>query len=102
MRARFIISWIAGGLVFASPVQAQITVDVSKITCDQFTTFAVADPRDIAIWLSGYYHGKTNSPILESQKFKENYEKLKSACFNPENRHLPVLQVVEMLFGKNK
>jgi acid stress chaperone HdeB len=102
MCARFIIFWIAGTLALASAAHAQVTIDVSKITCDQFTAFAVADPRDIAIWLSGYYHGKNDNPILESQQFKANYEKLKSACFNPENRQLPVLQVIEKLFGKNK
>jgi len=32
-------------------------VDVSKITCDQFATYKIANPEYIAIWLNGYYHG---------------------------------------------
>ena len=44
-------------LLATSPVRAQVTVDVATITCDQFLVFSVADPRDVSIWLSGYYHG---------------------------------------------
>ena len=33
-------------------------IEVSKITCEQYLGFSVADPRDINIWLSGYYTGK--------------------------------------------
>ena len=53
---------IAVGLIFAletvPAVRAQVTVDVSKITCDQFNGYKVTNPKNIAIWLSGYYHGK--------------------------------------------
>ena len=83
------------GLLAISPARAQVTVDVAKITCDQYLTFKVADPRDIAIWLSGYYHGKSGSMVLEPQTLRENAEKLKSACFNPANAGVPVIQVIE-------
>jgi hypothetical protein len=39
----------------ATAGHAQVTIDVSKITCEQYLGFKVADPRDIGIWLSGYY-----------------------------------------------
>lgn len=81
--------------LLAAPVaRAQVTVDVSKITCDQFLGFSVADPRDIAIWLSGYYHGKQGITLLEPQTLKQNAEKLKTACFQKANTNLPVMQVI--------
>ena len=83
------------GLVAIAPARAQVTVDVAKITCDQFLTFKVADPRDIAIWLSGYYHGKSGGMVLEPQTLRQNAEKLKTACFNPANAGLPVIQIIE-------
>ena len=83
-----------------SPVRAQVTVDVAKITCNQYLSFSVADPRDIAIWLSGYYHGKSGSAVLEPQTLKQNADKLKSACFEPQNANLPVMQVIEKAIGK--
>ncbi len=83
------------GLVMIAPARAQVTVDVGKITCNQYLGFKVADPRDIAIWLSGYYHGKTNSMILEPQTLRQNADALKNACFQPGNGDLPVIQVIE-------
>ena len=82
-------------LLAAPAARAQVTVDVSKITCEQFLGFSVADPRDIAIWLSGYYHGKQGITVLEPQTLKQNAEKLKTACFKRDNSKLPVMQVIE-------
>lgn len=86
----------------APSVRAQVTVDVAKITCDQYLTFSVTDPRNIAIWLSGYYHGRKGSTVVEPQEFKENADKLKTACFEKANAGLPVMQVVEKLLGYGK
>jgi hypothetical protein len=83
----------------APSVRAQVTVDVAKITCDQYLTFSVTDPRNIAIWLSGYYHGRKGSTVVEPQEFKENVDKLKTACFEKANAGLPVMQVIEKHLG---
>ena len=37
-----------------STAQAQVTIDVSKITYKQFRSYAITDPNNIALWLSGY------------------------------------------------
>jgi hypothetical protein len=64
--------WPAGlaglGLAFSFPLRAQTTIEVDTITCDQFLSFRVADPVQIAISLSGYYHGLKHDPKLESCK----------------------------------
>jgi hypothetical protein len=92
-----VIAWLA-----AQPLRAQVTVDVAKITCDQYLTFSVTDPRNIAIWLSGYYHGRKGSTLVEPEEFKENVEKLKTACFDKANAGLPVMQVIEKHLGYGK
>ena len=33
-------------------------LDISTVTCDQFIKYKVADPKLIAVWLNGYFHGK--------------------------------------------
>jgi acid stress chaperone HdeB len=94
LMAKRIILALAASLV-ASSASAQVTIDVSKITCNQYLQFTVADPRDIAIWLSGYYHGKDGSTVLQVQEFKQNVDKLKSACFLRENADRLVMEVIE-------
>ena len=80
-------------------VHAQVTIEVSKITCDQYLGFSVADPRDINIWLSGYYHGQQGSTAFEPQRLKEMADKLQRACFLNENSKLPVIQVIKKILG---
>ena len=59
---------------------AQVTVDVSKITCEQYILFTVADPKDIAMWLSGYYNAKRNNTVLDTQEFREHGKKVMDYC----------------------
>lgn len=52
--------------------QAQETLDVTKITCKQFVSGEITDPRAITIWFSGFFHGMRNNTILDkSALFKE-------------------------------
>jgi len=45
---------------------AQVTIDVAKITCNQFATYKIADPENIALWLSGYHNGKHGVNLEDS------------------------------------
>ena len=83
--------------IFASTAQAQVTIDISKITCEQFRSYAITDPNNIAIWLSGYYNGRRNNTIIKVESFKENLGKLKDYCIT--NPKVTVMQAVEVLLG---
>jgi acid stress chaperone HdeB len=94
----------ASGLIFvlntAAPAWAQVTIDVSKITCDQFTLYKVTSPDNIAIWLSGYYSGKRNSTIVDTQGLAANAKKVTDYCIR--NPQIPVMQAVETVLGIGK
>ena len=60
--------------------RAQVTLDVSKITCEQYTGHKVTNPQNIAIWVSGYYHGKRGSTTLDTQGLVANARKLQTYC----------------------
>lgn len=85
-----------------SLAHAQVTIEVSKITCKQYLAFSVGDPRDVNIWLSGYYHGKQGITAFEPQQLKGNAEKLRGACLLSENSNLPVMQVIEKALAPGK
>lgn len=40
----------------ATVAKAQVTLDVTKITCGQFAAYKITNPKYIAVWVSGYYH----------------------------------------------
>ena len=100
MKPKIIIPSLMLVCLTISAAQAQVTIDVSKITCEQFRGFAITDPNNIALWLSGYYNGQRGNTIIEPQSLKENVEKLKDYCIT--NPKVPVMQAVETVLGKGK
>lgn len=76
---------------------AQVTVDVAKITCDQFTLYKITDPKNIAIWLSGYYHGLHKTTTIDTQALAANLRKITDYCnLKPQET---VFQAVQTVFG---
>src|SRR5262245_33984384 len=83
-----------------SAAQAQVSIDVAKISCDQFTGYRITDPKNIAIWLSGFYSGKRDNMVIDTQVFNENYVKLRDFCIT--NPSVSVVQAVQRLFGTGR
>jgi hypothetical protein len=80
--------------------QAQVTLEVSKITCEQYNAYKITNPQNIAIWVNGYYHGKRGDVTLDTQRLVENARKLRDYCRR--NRETLVLEAVETLFAKDR
>jgi len=85
-----------------SAARAQVTVDVTKINCDQFVHHKISEPRLIAAWFSGYYNAKRNNRVLDLQTFEENMSKVTNYCSDEKNFKVPVMKAVEQVFGKSK
>jgi hypothetical protein len=91
------------GLILAvesGPARAQVTLDVSKITCDQFAGYKITNPQNIAIWLNGFYNGKRGNTILDTQGLAANAKKLQDYCIR--NPQALVMQAVETLMATDK
>src|SRR5271157_2999190 len=74
-----------GFLVTPSLAHGQVTIDVSKVTCDQFAQARVGDPRTTAVWLNGYYNGKTGSTTVDTQESEAIFAKLMNFCRSEDN-----------------
>jgi acid stress chaperone HdeB len=87
-------------LATAPAARAQVTLDVAKITCDQFTGYKITNPQNIAIWLSGYHSGMRGNTVIDTQDLNANARKLQDYCLlNPQT---PVMQAVDTLLGARK
>ena len=102
---------VLSSIVFATvSAQAQVSIDFSKITCDEyvhdaiptsdFISFSALGPLPfearsmlsrwlIANWLSGYYHAKRNNWIIDSESFEDNVSKLTNYCWG-----LPLIIII--------
>jgi HdeA/HdeB family len=92
---------VLSSIVFApASTKAQVVVDVSKITCDQFVHAKIATPLYLAAWLSGYYNAKRNNRIVDLQALEENMNKVQNYCYDEKNFKVPVMKAVEQVLGK--
>jgi acid stress chaperone HdeB len=82
------------------PAWAQVTLDVAKITCEQLRSYRITRPENIAIWLSGYHHGKRGDTTLDTQRLVADARKLQTYCGR--NPQTSVMQAVEALFAKDR
>ena len=82
-------------MVGSSPLGAQVTLDVSKLTCEQFATYKVTNPKYLAVWLSGYDHGRRGDVIIDMQQLVANTEKLETYCLK--NPDVPMMQAAETI-----
>ena len=84
-------------LVFSVNSEAQVVVDVSKITCDQFATYKIENPEYIAIWLSGYYHGTRGDMKVDIQTLSADAKKVEVYCLSKPD--VPLVQAVKTVLG---
>jgi acid stress chaperone HdeB len=102
MRCMRVVSAFMFAFASVASAQAQVTVDVSKITCSQYAFSKIANPRLIAAWLSGYYHAQRNSTDVDQQNLEANIDKLQNYCQDPKNAKVPVMRAIEQALGLSK
>ena len=72
MKSSFILLAMLISVFGISAVRAQETIDVAKITCDQFLAGRVTDSRTLSIWLSGYYNGTRHNTVVDVSAFQKH------------------------------
>jgi acid stress chaperone HdeB len=90
------------GTIFVMPTtaSAQMTINVTKITCDQFLAGKVADSRSVTIWMSGYYHGMTRNTVLDVNALQQDSQAVMDYCIS--HPKVILMDAVTTLFGKKK
>jgi acid stress chaperone HdeB len=75
---------------------AQVTIDISKVTCEQFLGYKIINPNDIAMWLSGYYNAQRGNTTIDIETLAAQKSQLQDYCLR--NLKVPVMQAIDTLF----
>ena len=100
MRILCVAAGMLLALAVAPPARAQVTLDMAKITCDQFTGYKITNPQNIAIWLSGYHSGMRGDTVIDTQALLAKARELQDYCLR--NPQTPVMQAADTLLGARK
>jgi hypothetical protein len=97
MKTRFLLS--AALLMFLWPLgaNAQLTLDITKVTCRQYLTGGLIPTRSMTLWLSGYYDGKRNATTVDIGSVEPNASKLEDYCGGHQDEM--VMKAIETVFG---
>ena len=97
-RATLTACKLLGALILVSVAQAQVTIDISRITCDQFLGYRTIHPDEIAMWLSGYYNGQRGNTTIDTETLNAQKRGLQEYCLR--NLNVPIMQAIERLLHK--
>jgi len=85
-------------LVGLQAVQAQVTIDITKITCDQFLAGQLTDANTLSKWLSGYVNGERHKTLVDPLSLRAS--DLITYCIT--HTDMPVLDAARNLVGADK
>jgi hypothetical protein len=101
MKSTCILLAMSISIFGSATAQAQMTVDVAKITCRQFLLGHVGgSTRSVANWLSGYYNGKRGNTVIEVGSMQTNVRDLERYC--RKNHEMPVMDAAKNALGAEK
>ena len=96
--AFIIISLAATSMILSlAAADAQVTVDITKITCRQYLVGNIVPTKTMAIWFSGYYNGKRGATMIEMQAVEPNADKILLYCGLHQDETL--MKAIEDVFG---
>ena len=98
------IKSVVAGLLFClvsvPSVRAEITIDVSKISCKEFMLPGFIMPDDIAYWISGYYNGRRGNTVLDVVGLRDYVNKVEQYCIA--NKEMTVMKAAEAVINGAK
>src|SRR5262249_9938914 len=101
MKARLLLTSALFLFVQIPTMQAQVTVDVAKITCQQIVMGELPwTQRDVVLWLSGYYNAKRNNTLAEPETIKKDEDNVNRYCY--QHRDTTVMDAVKSVLGFDK
>jgi len=101
MKGRLLLTGTLFLFAQISTMQAQETVDLAKITCEQFMMEKLAyTSRDVVLLLTGYYNGKRKSTMIEPHTIKGEEDKVNSYCYH--HSETTVMDAVKNVLGLDK
>jgi hypothetical protein len=66
--------------VFGTAANAQVTIEMRKITCAQYLAMAPAQSRTFSAWMSGWYNYQIRTTWVDLLEYQKNVANVKAWC----------------------
>lgn len=95
---KFTLTLVVISALGPSVSQAQVKIDVNRITCGEVLAMGPEDQIDFAAWLSGWYAFKSNRTFIDMGYFQKNFASVKDWCAS--NKDQSIMAGLERAFNK--
>ena len=58
----------------------QVKIDMSLVTCKQYSSSDAVRREFIASWINGYFRASRNQPVFDFQRFANNKKAVENYC----------------------
>ena len=100
MKSSFILLAMLISVFGISVGRAQDTIDIAKVTCDQFLSGQIYDAQTFSIWLSGYYNGTRHNTVVDVSAFQKHSTDLMDYCISHPDMNL--MEAITNALGAKK
>jgi hypothetical protein len=77
-----------GASLFAASAQAQVLIDMRRVTCADYLAMSPADAILASAWLSGWFNQKAGFTTVDFKAFQRNVESVTTWCGSNPNETL--------------
>jgi hypothetical protein len=79
------LSILIAALVLPSAAQAQLMIDMNRLTCAQFLAMSPQQSRFYAAWMSGFFNQKTGYAWVDLNAYERNLASVRQWCATSPN-----------------
>ena len=79
--------------------EAQIRLEMNKITCADLLRYSKPDQDFIRYWMSGYYNAAANNSVFDYDRLQKNTKLVSQYCQKNKKDSLP--KAVNAVLGRN-
>ena len=80
MNRKLFFAGVVAAVAMAAPASAQVTVDMSEVTCKQYAEYDADTKAFIGNWLRGYLSATKNLSTVDSRYVARNTSKVHAYC----------------------
>src|SRR5215467_3014243 len=100
VKSSFILLAMLMSVFGISVGRAQETIDIAKVTCDQFLSRQIYDAQTFSIWLNGYYSGTRHKTVVDVSALKSHALDMMDYCI--EHKDTTLMNVIKNALGAEK
>ncbi len=95
MRSRFIVASMLLMASSALPTEAQVIVDMSLITCQQYFESPPEQQKLIVWWMRGYFSAAKNLSVIDFRYVDYNTKIVTAYCKEKQNRSETLMSAIQ-------